>query len=127
MYYQVETSKSFEQAVEDLKTAVANHQFGVLHIHDIGNTLRTKGFEFAENVNVFEVCNPGKASQVLAIDMQLNMALPCRISVFTEKGKTFIGMIEPAKMLEMLSDNAELKSIAADVEKTIVQMIDEAK
>ena len=127
MFYQVETNKSFEQAVADLNTAVVNHKFGVLHIHDIGNTLRTKGFEFTEEVNVFEVCNPAKASEVLAIDMKLNMALPCRISVYTEKGQTFIGMIEPAKMLEMLSDNAELKTIAEDVEKTIIEMIEEAK
>lgn len=127
MYYLVDTDKSFEQAVADLTTAVANHKFGVLHIHNIGNTLRSKGIEFAEECNVFEVCNPVKAAQVLAIDMRLNMALPCRISVFTENGQVKIGMIEPAKMLEMLSDNADLKAVAEEVEQTIIQMIEEAK
>ncbi|QCU89807.1 DUF302 domain-containing protein [Thiomicrorhabdus sediminis] len=127
MYYQVETDKSFDQAVEDLQAAVTNNQFGVLHIHDLGGTMRSKGVDFKEDCKVFEVCNPVKASQVLAIDMRLNMALPCRISVFTEKGQTKIGMIEPVKMLDMLNNDEALKSIAAEVETKTKTMIDEAK
>lgn len=127
MYYIVESNKSFEQAVVDLEVAVKNHKFGVLHVHDIGATLRGKGFEFAEQCKVFEVCNPGQASKVLAVDMRLNMALPCRISVYTEKGKTKVGMIEPAKMLSMLSNDAALSNVAKEVEASIIKMIDEAK
>ncbi len=127
MYYIVETSKSFDQAVTDLDAAVKNHKFGVLHVHDIGATLRGKGFEFAEECKVFEVCNPGQASKVMAIDMRLNMALPCRISVYTEKGKTKIGMIEPAQMLSMLSNDAALAVIAKEVEATMIKMIDDTK
>jgi len=127
MYYIVDSNKSFDQAVIDLDTAVKNHKFGVLHVHDIGATLRGKGFEFAEQCKVFEVCNPGQASKVLAIDMRLNMALPCRISVYTEKGKTKIGMIEPAQMLSMLSKDAALAAVAKEVEASITKMIDESK
>lgn len=127
MYYIVDSNKSFDQAVIDLDTAVKNHKFGVLHVHDIGATLRGKGFEFAEQCKVFEVCNPGQASKVLAIDMRLNMALPCRISVYTEKGKTKIGMIEPAQMLSMLSKDATLAAVAKEVEASITKMIDESK
>ncbi|MBE0492766.1 MAG: DUF302 domain-containing protein [Thiomicrospira sp.] len=127
MYYVVETPKSFEQASQDLEAAVKAHQFGVLHIHDLGQTLRTKGFDFKGQCRVFEVCNPGQASKVLAVDMNLNMALPCRISVFTEQGVTKIGMIRPEPMLAMLSDNAELVKIAQQVESATQKMIDQAK
>ncbi len=127
MYYIVETNKSFDQAVTDLDAAVKNYKFGVLHVHDIAATLRGKGFEFAEECKVFEVCNPGQASKVMAIDMRLNMALPCRISVYTEKGKTKIGMIEPAQMLAMLSTDAALTAIAKEVEATMIKMIDDSK
>lgn len=127
MYYQVESNKSFEQAAVDLDAAVKNHNFGVLHIHDLGTTLRSKGIDFKENCKVFEVCNPVKAAQVLAIDMRLNMALPCRISVFTENNKTYIGMIEPAKVLALLSSDDTLTQLANEVEQETIQMIDEAK
>ena len=49
MYYIVDSNKSFEDAVSDLDAAVKQHGFGVLHIHDIGNTLRNKGVDFKEN------------------------------------------------------------------------------
>lgn len=127
MYYIVESSKTFEQAATDLEAAVKRNEFGVLHIHDLGNTLRSKGIAFAEQCKVFEVCNPKQAGKVLATDMRLNMALPCRISVYTEHGKTRIGMIRPAPMLAALSQDATLVQVAQEVEAKTRQMMDEAK
>ncbi|MGA7749922.1 MAG: DUF302 domain-containing protein [Gallionella sp.] len=127
MYYIVESNKTFEQAATDLEAAVKRNEFGVLHIHDLGNTLRSKGIIFAENCKVFEVCNPGQAGKVLSTDMRLNMALPCRISVYTEQGKTMIGMIKPVPMLAALSQNASLVKVAQEVEAKTKKMIEEAR
>ena len=127
MYYVVDSNKSFDQAATDLEAAVKRHEFGVLHIHDLGNTLRGKGIAFAENCKVFEVCNPGQAAKVLGTDMRLNMALPCRISVFTEHGKTMIGMIKPVPMLAALSQDASLAKVAQEVEAKTKMMIEEAR
>ena len=126
MYYIVETDKTFEQAATDLDAAVKAHGFGVLHVHDLGGTLRSKGIEFDEQCKVFEVCNPGQAAKVLSTDMRLNMALPCRISVFTDKGKTQIGLIKPAQMLSSLSDEPALVQVAEEVEAKTIQMVDDA-
>jgi len=68
-----------------------------------------------------------QAGRVLTTDMRLNMALPCRISVYTEGGKTRIGMIKPAKMLADLSEDPSLRGVADEVEAKTVKMIDEAK
>lgn len=127
MYYVVETHKSFDQATVDLDAAVKRLGFGVLHVHDLGNTLRGKGIEFEEQCRVFEVCNPVQAAKVLSTDMYLNMALPCRISVFTDKGKTKIGLIKPRAMLEALSQDAALVQVAQEVEEKTIAMVDEAK
>ncbi len=127
MYYVVDTDKPFEQASADLATEVGKLGFGVLHVHDLGNTLRAKGVNFDEQCRVFEVCNPAQAAKVLSVDMQLNMALPCRISVFTDKGRTRIGLIRPAQMLSALSDDETLMKIAGEVENKTIQMIDNAK
>lgn len=127
MYYIVETGKSFDRAAADLEAAVKRNGYGVLHVHDLGTTLRGKGVVFKEECKVLEVCNPQQAAKVLAADMRLNMALPCRISVFTEKGKTEIGLIKPVQMLSALSADPELLKIAKEVEEKIVQMVDEAK
>jgi uncharacterized protein (DUF302 family) len=127
MYYIVNSEKSFKQASDDLDATVKRNGFGVLHVHDLGETLRSKGIEFAEQCRVFEVCNPKQAAKVLSTDMRLNMALPCRISVFTEKGVTKIGLIKPAQMLSSLSDDKELAQVAVEVENATIKMVDEAK
>ncbi len=127
MYYLVETEKEFDQAALNLDAAVKRNGFGVLHVHDLGTTLRTKGIAFDEQCKVFEVCNPGQAAKVLESDMRLNMALPCRISVFTERGKTRIGLIRPAQMLSGLSQDPALIAVANEVEAETIKMIDEAK
>lgn len=127
MYYIVETGKTFSQAAADLEAAVLRHQFGVLHVHDLGATLRSKGIAFKEECKVFEVCNPAQAAKVLATDMRLNMALPCRISVYTQDGKTRIGLIKPVPMLSALSDDPALVQVATEVQDKTIRMVDEAK
>jgi len=107
--------------------AVKRNGFGVLHVHDLGATLRKKGVEFMEECRIFEVCNPVQAGKVLSTDMRLNMALPCRISVFTENGKTRIGIIKPKSMLAGLSSDPNLATIAGEVEIKTIAMINEAK
>lgn len=127
MYYVVETEKSFEQAAADLEAAVKRLGFGVLHVHDLGETLRSKGIAFGEQCRILAVCNPEQAAKILSSDMLLNMALPCRISVFTDGTKTKIGLIRPAKMLAALSEDAALVEIAKEVEDLMIRMIKEAK
>ena len=127
MYYIVDTEKTFDSAAADLEAAVKANGFGVLHIHDLGATLRSKGIDFGEECKVFEVCNPLQASKVMSIDMSLNMALPCRISVYTEMGKVKIGYIKPIEMLSALSSESALKEIAREVEASMVDIVGSAK
>lgn len=126
MYYIVDTPKSFVEAAQALEAAVKAHGFGVLHIHDLGATLRSKGIDFKEDCQVFEVCNPVQAARVLSTDMRLNMALPCRISVYTEHGQTKIGLIEPEAMLSALSQDPNLQMVAREVEEKTKLMVSEA-
>ena len=122
----LDTAKGFEEACIDLKAAVASHGFGLLSVHDLATTLRSKDISFAEECRVFEVCNPKQAAKVLQLDMALSMALPCRISVYTEAGQTRIGMIRPVAMLRDLSAVPELMGIAQAIESSMTAVILEA-
>ena len=125
MKYIKETVKSVEQAALDFQAAVERHKYGVLHIHNLQETLKKKGIDFPNACQIFEICNPQKAKDVLMLDMDLNMTLPCRVSVYTDQGKTKIGMIPPNVMLKSLSDSADLAEIAQGVENDIMAMIEE--
>lgn len=122
-FFILDTSKPFEEACSDLKVAVASQNFGLLAVHDLAATLRSKNINFLENCRVFEVCNPQQAAKVLKTDMSLNMALPCRISVYTEAGQTRIGMIRPVDMLKDLSGFPELMDIAQEVDSSMRAMM----
>lgn len=127
MYYIVDTDKNIEAASQSLEAAVKNNGFGVLHIHNLGATLRSKGIAFDGECRVFEICNPGQAAKVLSVDMRLNMALPCRVSVFTDQGKVKIGYIKPADMLSGLSADPALAQIASEVEQSMLKIVTEAR
>ena len=127
MRYIVETEKSPQQAAEDLDAAVKRNNFGVLHIRDLKQTLKKKGFELPNECRIFEICNPKQALEVLTDDMGMNMALPCRISVYEEGGKTKIGMVKPTALLAALSQSRKLMAVAEEVERKTIQVIEEAK
>ncbi|MFS6828006.1 DUF302 domain-containing protein [Cyanobium sp. ATX-6F1] len=91
-----------------------------------GETLRSKGLDFPEQCRVFEVCNPQQAAKVLRADINLATALPCRISVSRQDGRTRIAMVRPAVMLSALSSDPELAEVARQVEATTIAIIEAA-
>ncbi|MCL7744671.1 DUF302 domain-containing protein [Guyparkeria hydrothermalis] len=115
----------FETTCQRLTDAVPANGFGLLHIHDIHGTLNAKGVDFAPQCRVFEVCNPKRAAEVLAVRMDLANALPCRIAVYERDGDVIVSMIRPSEMLAILSDDKDLASVATDVEQTMNRMMDE--
>jgi uncharacterized protein (DUF302 family) len=125
-FWIIDSERSFEAVCAALESAVPRHGFGVLGLHDLGATLRARGIDFPENCRIYEVCNPRQAATVLRSAMALNMALPCRISVYTESGRTRLGMIRPSLMLASLSDDAALVPVAEAVEATLRTILQDA-
>lgn len=115
----------FETTCQRLADAVPANGFGLLHTHDIHGTLNAKGVDFAPQCRVFEVCNPKRAAEVLAVRMDLANALPCRIAVYERDGDVIVSMIRPTDMLATLSDDATLATVAKDVEQTMNRMLEE--
>lgn len=127
MRYVVDSDKTVEQATADLEAAVLEHGFGVLHTYDLKQTLAKKGVELPHQCRILEVCNPQQAARVLSEDMGMNVALPCRISVYQEGGRTRIGMVRPTALLAGLSDAPGLADVAREVEQATIRMIDQAR
>ena len=103
------------------------NRFGVLHVHDRQRTLKEKGVDFPTACRILEVCNPQRALQVLTENMGVNMAPPCRISVYREGGTTKIGMIRPTALRALFPGSGKLKPVAEEVERETMRMIDAAK
>ena len=126
MLYIKKTKKSVDEAMHDLKASVQRHGFGVLHTYDFKVTLAEKGFELPNECRVVEICNPKQASEILDQDMTVNLALPCRVSIYEDGGQTRIGMIPPTSLLGLVSESSDLSTVAKEVEQTVATIIDES-
>jgi uncharacterized protein (DUF302 family) len=120
----LESSKSVAEIARVFPEVCAKYKFGVLGSIDLRQKLQEKGLVFDRECLIFEVCNPQAAKQVLDDNPAISAALPCRISVYQESGKTRIASILPTVLLGMFP-NPELKPVAAEVERTIVRIMQE--
>jgi uncharacterized protein (DUF302 family) len=126
MIYTRQTTKAVDDAAQALEAAVAAHGFGLLHTYDFRRILAGKGIALPGECRVFEVCNPVQAGAVLAVDMAVNMALPCRVSIYQEHGRTLIGMLSPTDLLPLVSSDPAIAESAREVEATMKRIIDQA-
>jgi len=52
--------------------------------------------------------------------------LPCPISVYTDQGKTFLSTLLPSTIVDLFP-NAGMESLAQEVEKTVLKIVEEAR
>jgi uncharacterized protein (DUF302 family) len=57
--------------------------------------------------------------------MSVSTALPCRISIYEEGGKTILATLKPTALLAMF-DVPKLEEVAQEVEAAIVKIMKEA-
>ena len=98
-----------------LKAAAKNHQFSVLNVTDLRAKLQSNDLDFTPACKVFDVCNPHRAKEVLESKLEISTALPCRISVYEEDGKTKVATLLPTQVLGMFGPEG-LDSVAQSVE-----------
>jgi uncharacterized protein (DUF302 family) len=127
MFYVVESDKSFYEASVDLEEVVLRLGFSLLQVLDQGDALRNRGLACDEELKVLTIASPRLAESLLAIDMRLGLALPWRVSVFTEDGATKIGLLRPLPMLAALSAQPGVERLAREFEEKLRQIVDEAR
>ena len=120
----LESSKSVAEIARAFPEVCAKYKFGVLGSIDLRQKLQEKGLVFDRECLVFEVCNPQAAKQVLDYNPAISAALPCRISIYQENGKTRLASILPTALLGMFP-NPELQPVAEEVERTVVRIMQE--
>lgn len=125
MIFKLSSAKSVPEAARALQTAVAANRFGVMHVHDLKETMAKKGVPFARECLVFEVCQPQQAKTVLEANMSVSTALPCRISIYEENGRTVLATLRPTVLLALFAV-PQLEQVAREVEATMVKIMTEA-
>ena len=103
MLVKLSTAKTVSEAAAALQTTVQAYHFGVMQVHNLKETMAKKGVAFDRECLIFEVCQPQQAKKVLEQNMSVSTALPCRISIYEEGGKTILATLKPTTLLAMFN------------------------
>jgi uncharacterized protein (DUF302 family) len=122
MLFKLSTDKTVSETAAAVQAAVEANHFGVMQVHNLKETMAKKGVEFAHECLIFEVCQPQQAKKVLDQNMSVSTALPCRISVYEENGRTVLATLKPTTLLAMFNVPA-LQQVAQEVEDTLVKIM----
>jgi len=125
MLIEIMTGKSVAETATALQAAVSANHFGVMQVHNLKETMEKKGVAFERECLIFEVCQPQQAKRVLEQNMRVSTALPCRISVYEQDGKTTLATLQPTTLLSMFN-TPQLEAVAQEVEDTLVKIMKEA-
>lgn len=125
MIYIEKSTKSVETLVKTFEEKISDFKFGILHIHNVNETLNSKGVEFNKQCQILDICNPNHAKEFLSNDMTMSVVMPCRITVYEDKGESFIAMNSLVQLIDDI--NPDLIEKAQEIQDTLLELIDNVK
>lgn len=125
MLYTIDSNRPLAEIEQRLQDSAARNQFGILAVHDLRETMKKKGVDFASDCRIYEVCNPLQAKKVLEANGAVSTALPCRISVYGTDTGYRLATLLPTALMKIL-DSPSLETVAQEVEIVIKAMMREA-
>ena len=124
--YTRESTLDVNSAVEKLKKDLMDNKWGVLSVIDAKKILAEKlGVEFDDYI-ILDICNPVLAHRGLTINKQAGLILPCKIVVYSDKGKTKVSLYRPTVALSTASSLLgydKLNALASEAENALIKII----
>ncbi len=121
--YTKEVKLGFKGALEKVKEELAKEGFGILFEEMASKRFKEKlNVDFDDYV-ILGVCIQKFAYQVLNIDKEIGLFLPCNVLVYVDKDKTFITTILPKEVMKLI-ENEKINPIAEEVDKKLRKVID---
>lgn len=127
MDYTKEIDSNVRTAVEKLTDDLKTGGWGVLSLIDIKKIMLEKLKIDYDDYIILDVCNPALAHKGLSINKQAGMILPCKIVVYSDKGKTKVSLYKPTVALSTassLSGFDRLKALAVEAEEGLKKIVD---
>lgn len=119
----VSLSCPFDEAVEKVRTALADQGFGIITEIDMKATLKKKiGVDIDDQV-ILGACNPGFAHKAIQAEPSIGVLLPCNVVVRSDGDATTVEMINPQMMVD-LTANPEMAVLAQEVSASLERALE---
>jgi uncharacterized protein (DUF302 family) len=119
-YYQVETSKPYDEVLAELEVAIAEHNFRITGHSRVGKVIRDRGAKDFPEYDTVQFCNLTLAKTVLEITPHAIGYMPCNVVTYQFQGKTII----KTHLLPEDTDNPELNKFAVEMNPQLKQIVD---
>lgn len=114
----------FEDALDRVVDALKTEGFGVLTEIDLKATLKKKLDVDFRKYKILGACNPPLAHRAISSELMIGLLLPCNVVVFQEDdGSVTVSAVKPSEMFKIVN-NAELASIADEVDAKLRRVLD---
>lgn len=120
------TSHSYEEAVERVREELQKVGFGVLTEIDVTATLKAKlDVDLDGRYIILGACNPNLAFRAVTTEPEIGLLLPCNVVVAETDGGTYVGAIDPHKMMGVVGNDGlnEVAEQAAAALTTAIEAV----
>ncbi len=123
--YTQQIDMSFDDAVEAIRSALQEEGFGVLTEIDIAATLKKKLDVDYNSYVILGACHPSSALEVLQVEQEIGLLLPCNVIVYDNGDGIFVSAIKATAAMSIVG-NADLEEYARDIEEKLCRAVDSA-
>jgi uncharacterized protein (DUF302 family) len=119
-YYQMETSKPYDEVLAELEVAIAEHNFRITGHSRVGKVIRDRGATNFPEYDTVQFCNLTLAKVVLEITPHAIGYMPCNVVTYQFEGKTIVR----THLLPDDTNNPVLNKFAKEMNPQLRQIVD---
>lgn len=114
---------SFDETLERVRKALQQEGFGVQAEINISNALREKlGVELPRQL-ILGACNPQLAYKALQLEPEINLLLPCNVTLRQVSDGVEVAVIDAGKLMQFVG-NPELTPLAQEANRRLQAVLE---
>jgi len=121
-----ELDTPYDTVIQAVKAALKEEGFGVLTEIDVKKTIQEKLGIDMKKYTILGACNPSYAYKAILIEDNIGLMLPCNVIVYEKGNKTVLSIIRPTVAMQV-TDNSELRKVAAAVEGLLKKVFESVR
>jgi uncharacterized protein (DUF302 family) len=125
--FEISLKQPYEQAIEDVTSALKAEGFGILTKIDVKATIKEKLNKDFRPYVILGACNPPLAHRALSHNAEVGLMLPCNVTVEAkETGGALVRVANPRTYMEVgkFHEDSELRNIADEAHAKLLRVID---